>query len=235
MQRAGGEVDICPSEPEQLPFAHPGGEGEDVEGFQPVSLDRLQEASCLIRGEGDEVVVSLARWRDQLGSVASEAMKAETWLPILTLVLGWAGAQVTEVLKDRRASNRERQARQAELQRTTLLALQDVLLDLTNLVDKAAFTLSVSTREHPNEEAKTEAAREEWAARRRLWEATSKARLLVSRVEDDEARKQATLLLNIANGAGDFRLDEAAQAFEEVQAGYSQVVDRLGELIRKRY
>jgi len=129
-------------------------------------------------------------------------MKAETWLPILTLVLGWAGAQVTEVLKDRRASNRERQARQAELQRTTLLALQDVLLDLTNLVDKAAFTLSVSTREHPNEEAKTEAAREEWAARRRLWEATSKARLLVSRVEDDEARKQATLLLNIANGAG---------------------------------
>jgi hypothetical protein len=162
-------------------------------------------------------------------------MKAETWLPILTLVLGWAGAQVTEVLKDRRASNRERQARQAELQRTTLLALQDVLLDLTNLVDKAAFTLSVSTREHPNEEAKTEAAREEWAARRRLWEATSKARLLVSRVEDDEARKQATLLLNIANGAGDFRLDEAAQAFEEVQAGYSQVVDRLGELIRKRY
>jgi hypothetical protein len=36
-------------------------------------------------------------------------------------------------------------------------------------------------------------------------------------------------------GPGDFRLDEAAQAFEEVQAGYSQVVDRLGELIRKRY
>jgi hypothetical protein len=60
-------------------------------------------------------------------------MKAETWLPILTLVLGWGLAQVTEVWRDRRVRDRDRQARQAELQRTTLLALQDVLLELFNL------------------------------------------------------------------------------------------------------
>jgi hypothetical protein len=30
-------------------------------------------------------------------------MKVETWLPILTLLLGWGLAQVTEVLKDRLA------------------------------------------------------------------------------------------------------------------------------------
>jgi hypothetical protein len=57
-------------------------------------------------------------------------MKAETWLPILTLVLGWGLAQVTEVLRDRRATNRDRLARRAELQRMTLLELQEALADL---------------------------------------------------------------------------------------------------------
>jgi hypothetical protein len=56
-------------------------------------------------------------------------MKAETWLPILTLVLGWGLAQVTEVLRDRRATNRDRLARRAELQRMTLLELQEALAD----------------------------------------------------------------------------------------------------------
>jgi hypothetical protein len=64
-------------------------------------------------------------------------MKAETWLPILTLVLGWAGAQTTEVLRDRRASTRERQARETELQRSTLLELQDALLDASKLASQA--------------------------------------------------------------------------------------------------
>jgi hypothetical protein len=51
-------------------------------------------------------------------------MKTEIWLPILTLGLGWGLAQITEVLKDRRASTRDRQARVTELQRSTLLELQ---------------------------------------------------------------------------------------------------------------
>ena len=62
----------APSQPEELAFAHAGGEGEDVEGFQPVALDRLQEAACLLRGEGDEVVAGLARWGAQLGGVADD-------------------------------------------------------------------------------------------------------------------------------------------------------------------
>jgi hypothetical protein len=108
-------------------------------------------------------------------------------------------------------------------------------LDLTNLVDKAALTLSVSTREHPDEEAKREAARQEWGARNRLWEATAKARLLISRVQDDEVRKKATSLVTAANRAGNFDLDEVTDAFEEVQTGYIHVVNRLGELLRERH
>jgi hypothetical protein len=148
----------------------------------------------------------------------------------------WLGlAQVTEVLKDRRASNREHQARQSELQRTTLLALQDVLLDLTNLVYKAVFTLSGSPREPPDEEAKKEAARRARAAKRSLGEATAKARLLISRVQDDEVRKEATSLVTAADRAGNFNLDEAIDAFDKVEDGYSQLVDRLGMLLRERY
>jgi hypothetical protein len=93
-------------------------------------------------------------------------MDTDIWLPLAALLGGWGLAQVTEVLKDQRASNREHQARQSELQRTTFLALQDVLLDLTNLVYKAVMTLPGSPREHPDEKAKKEAARRAWAARR---------------------------------------------------------------------
>jgi hypothetical protein len=162
-------------------------------------------------------------------------MNSDIWLPLATLVGGWALAQVTEVLKDRRVSNREHQARQSELQRTTLLTLQDALLDLTNLVDRAATTRLRSTREHPDEEVKREAARQVWAARWRLREAIAKARLLISRVQDDAVRKEATSLVNAANRARNFDMDEVTDAFEEVQTGYSGVVDRIGELLRERY
>ena len=76
MQRASGEVDIGPSQPEQLPFAHPGGEGQDVQRLQPVTPDRLQEASCLVRGEGDEGMAGLARWGDELRGVAGDQVSA---------------------------------------------------------------------------------------------------------------------------------------------------------------
>jgi hypothetical protein len=44
---------------------------------------------------------------------------------------GWGLAQVTELFRDRRLSDRERHARRAELQRATLLELQDALLELS--------------------------------------------------------------------------------------------------------
>jgi hypothetical protein len=59
-------------------------------------------------------------------------MKAETWLPLATLALGWAGAQLTELFRDRRISSRERRTRQEASQRATLLDLQDALLELSN-------------------------------------------------------------------------------------------------------
>src|SRR4029450_4900727 len=103
------------------------------------------------------------------------------------------------------------------------------------LVDTAATTGARSAREHANEEAKREAARQMWAARRRLREAIFKPQLLLSRVQDDEVREETTSLVTAANRARNFDMDEVTDAFEEVQTGYSRVVDRIGELLRERY
>jgi hypothetical protein len=76
------------------------------------------------------------------------AISSNVWIPIATLLLGYIASLVTEALRDRRLSDREREARAAEreavreshererierrkdFQRETLLHLQDVLLQL---------------------------------------------------------------------------------------------------------
>jgi hypothetical protein len=168
-------------------------------------------------------------------------MKIETWLPILTLALGWAGAQVTEVLRDRRASNRDRQARQAELQRTTLLELQDALLELYNLrsaADIALFEVALEdVREVPSPPAKRAAEEEARKAKDRFRDAEAKARLLISRVQDDRARRSAIMFCNAADlvlirePSTDLELERVSK----VTQAYGQATDLLGELIRERY
>lgn len=105
-------------------------------------------------------------------------MDTDIWLPLATLLGGWGLAQVTEVLKDRRANTRDRLARRSEAQRTTLLALQDELLEVLKLTAR----WSVLDAE----------------GRTQLRHATAKGRLLASRVEDDDARKEAGSFLAAA-------------------------------------
>ena len=57
-------------------------------------------------------------------------MNSDIWLPLATLVGDWGLAQVTELFRDRRTTTRERLARRAELQRTTLLELQEELAEV---------------------------------------------------------------------------------------------------------
>jgi hypothetical protein len=98
-------------------------------------------------------------------------------------------AQITEVLKDRRASDRERKDRQAELQRATLLALQGGLLelyDIANAADLAIFVAMLQQREGSTKRT-AEAEEEAKKAKQRFRDAEAKARLLISRVQDDQA------------------------------------------------
>jgi hypothetical protein len=115
-------------------------------------------------------------------------MDTDIWLPLATLVLGWAGAQVTEVLRDRRTTTRERLARQAELQRMTLLELQEglggaFLSFLLAQLDESELEFS---------EALAQASRGSGATRERV-------RLLASRVEDARVRELVTTLVKAAD------------------------------------
>ena len=162
-------------------------------------------------------------------------MKAETWLPILTLGLGWGLAQVTEVVRDRRAGDREHRARQAELQRATLLALQDAALELSNLASDVNLTGFIVTLEYPDEASKEVAIERDVEAKARLREASRKTQLLLSRVQDDQARKDAHLLLRAADMVRILDQEAADKKLGELHARYGKLIDRLGELLRERY
>jgi hypothetical protein len=107
-------------------------------------------------------------------------MNSDTWLPLATLVLGWAGAQVTEMIRDRRTTTRERLARRAELQRTTLLELQDALAVLwRGVIAKVTIELAM-LKEEEQEQAHWKPIAD---ASRSLAVARGRVKLLASRVE----------------------------------------------------
>jgi hypothetical protein len=149
-------------------------------------------------------------------------MDSDIWLPLATLVLGWAGAQVTEALRDRRTTTRDRLARRAELQRTTLLELQEALGGAWG-----AFLLSQLEEDELERTGLAEKSREEFGPAR------ARVRLLASRVEDERVRELATALTE----AGRMVPEEprSAQALRDLGAGYKEAVARIGELLRERY
>jgi len=142
-------------------------------------------------------------------------METDIWLPLATALGGWGLAQVTEVLKDRRASNREHQARQSELQRTTLLALQDQLLEV--------FKLTASWRALEAE------------ARTRLRHTTAMGRLLASRVEHDGARKEIRAFLKAAVRLARTTNDITEEEVSRATSMYTDATDLIGMLLRERY
>jgi|SRR5215211_96609 hypothetical protein len=162
-------------------------------------------------------------------------MDSDIWLPLATLVGGWTLAQVTEVLRDRRTTTRDRLARRAELQRTTLLELQEALADLgLGLVGSTFDQLGVA---HPYDEQgpfkhAAEATLKFPATRGRV-------SLLASRVEDERARELVTatvkgsMELEAQLGAKDFK--SAARTLQELTADQRAAVARIGELLRERY
>jgi hypothetical protein len=175
-------------------------------------------------------------------------MKPETWVPVVTFILGLASAQITEVWRDRRASDRERQAherereiRRADQQRTTLLALQDALLSIHRQVwgiygtPFAREDLAASSLSEARQLLKQQVGR--------LQETRAEAIVLASRVLDTDARDSAGVYLALAAAAEwselpTTNLDEVREAVENIEAAndaYDATIERLGKLIRERY
>jgi hypothetical protein len=158
----------------------------------------------------------------------------ETWLPIITLALGWAAGLATEALRDRRAREREREALRAEHQRATLMDLQVALEELhTRTSDLIHARMRV--RSEP-EITKQEMQEKEWEARNRRIEIRAKVSLLATRVEDEEARDlvlgYTAAVVRVAPGLGDF-LGEVGEP--DLFDMYMDATERLGELLRQTY
>lgn len=133
------------------------------------------------------------------------------------------------MLKDRRARDRDRLARQTELQRNTLLELQGALRELSD----AAFRVWATALHSTSDDAE-ERERQIEEARLPMDLASAKVKLLASRVEDDETRNLAAAFVRVANRV-DTNDERADEAMDKIQRAYSVAIDRIGELIRERY
>jgi hypothetical protein len=165
------------------------------------------------------------------------------WLPIVTLVLGYAGSLATEAVRDKRQESREERAhtrsrlevqvdRRADFQRDTLLRLQDALARLARAGGAIHSHDVIASRE---------AGR--WKATllpddlsHDVFRATVDTNLMVVRVEDSvlrdlvlQTRNPATLIsLATSEEESVARMDAMAAAFEKAN-------ERLGLLLRELY
>jgi hypothetical protein len=159
-------------------------------------------------------------------------MNAETWLPILTLILGWAGAQITDLIRDRRTNDRERQIRRSEMQRATLLELQDALLELLKRTTELRRWRLSKGRSEP---ALVDDVRREGEAIARMGDADAKVELLGSRVLDADARRAVTMFASTCDLAVPQKGIAEPADMKELSERYTDAIDRLGVLIRERY
>jgi hypothetical protein len=158
-------------------------------------------------------------------------MDTNIWLPFATAVGGWGLAQITESLRDRRTTTRERLARRAELQWTTLLELQDVLLELSR---GAVATVTVMLNETSEEEKEQVQWQHLTPASRNLAVTRGRLELLASRVEDERVRELATTSANLSVLI-DGEDPKGPHALLGIEDNYSVAIARIGELLRQRY
>ena len=157
-------------------------------------------------------------------------MDVDTLVPAVALAVGFLGALLVEWVRDGAAVRRERKRRLADLQRQSLIDLQDALAQL----GRAAASLATARR-------RRHADRNEWLPAEDFlvhYEALAEARLpvvaLASRLDD----------VTLRGLIGSFRETEAAltlaQAPEEAVAWLARLedtlvaaIERTGELLRQ--
>jgi hypothetical protein len=136
---------------------------------------------------------------------------------------------VTTALPDR-----ERLARRAELQRTTLLELQEVLAEVWQ---GALSTLTIEMMGLDGEEQEEAQWRSTTEASRNLSGHRARAKLLASRIEDDRVRELSAAMVKASNQVSTEgpNYPENTATLRKLEADYSVAVARIGELLRERY
>lgn len=171
----------------------------------------------------------------------------EVWVPIVTLILGYASSLVTEAQRDKRASTREREAREAEREEVRnalererrdrhVRFQQETLLELQEVLHKLMRTYG----EEHHQDVMTSRRAGEWRQFQlggdisdRGFQATQRINILSARVDDGQVRLLVTameesgnrLMLAQSEAESSALLSESGEAFNQVNL-------RIGELLR---
>jgi hypothetical protein len=174
-------------------------------------------------------------------STLAELTATTTWFPVLTLLIGYATASLTDWIQNKRAIARERQTREATrhdqrvasritFQRETLLELQEVAMQLgratarAHHLDEMAYRQSTQWRNSLLPDDLDEALRV----------AQARTLLLAVRVRDDTVR---TLVEEFKSNTSATLLaadrDVASRAMAASAGLHDHLQRRIGELLRE--
>jgi hypothetical protein len=179
------------------------------------------------------------------------AIGSEVWLPILTLVLGYVFSLITEAVRDRRQSEREKQTRaderdavkaarleevdqrRREFQRATLLELQEVLYELGRTVSQSYVA---ALREFRRIGSWSPVPAIDDDADKNQADMNRRSNILVARIEDEQLQ---TLVRGMkdASAAVVFAASEpdATKAIQRFMATHERIDERVGELLPGLY
>jgi hypothetical protein len=163
------------------------------------------------------------------------------WFPVFTALLGYVGSLLTESLRDKRATAREREARhsltraqllerRANFQRETLLRLQDEALKLARAAGRMNHLDEMRFRET-----------RKWGGTLfpdglsdDAFQANVTIMVLTSRVRDDRIREIVSAFRTHANCVGTSPTREAAtKALEKMSQLIEPLHTRIGEVLRQ--
>ncbi len=162
-------------------------------------------------------------------------MDANVILPLVTLVLGYAGRMLTEYLQDRRIASRDREARDGErarmrreFQRDTLLELQEVMFKFGRAVGAAHME---DVRAYRSTGVWGRQPIGEWSEM--LRETTVRILILGARLEDEELRRLVFQVKDFGDRVSESKSEEEALSImHESLKSFEPANARIGELLR---
>lgn len=151
-------------------------------------------------------------------------------IPAIALALGFIGAMLTEFVRDGRAVRRERKRRLADLQRQSLLDLQDALAQLA----RAAGSLATARRRRYAERGDWPPAEDFFVHDDAVAEARIPVIALTARL-DDVALRGAVGALREAEAAltAAATPEEAVEGLTRLGDAIIPALERCGELLRQ--
>jgi hypothetical protein len=151
-------------------------------------------------------------------------------VPAIALAVGFIGALLTEFVRDGAAVRRERKRRLADLQRQSLIDLQDAIAQLAG----ASASLVAARRRRYADRNEWEPAEEFLSHYNALIETRIPVVSLVSRLDDESLRGLVGDVREIEGSVAAATTPQDAIAYQEkLQDAVVAALERCGELVRQ--